>query len=481
MKFFTKVVTLAVFLSAPAAQGFGSATLYRYPEQCASSEAYEVRVNGERSFVLPVPQTNQRAVGFLDPFTPHIVSFGITGRVTIDVTPRATVQRVKIRPERAGIAHSLRGNTITLTLDRPQRLSVELNGDAENPLLIFADEPETEIPDRNDPNVLFYEGGKVHYAGQITLASNQTVYIASGAICYGAFATPPQRAAVNLRIMGRGVLSGALDTTPTGGKWPIILRRVTGATVEGVTLTDCKDWSIALQSCDNVAIKGVKIVSNTGFDDGVDVVGSRNVTIEDCFIRTKDDCIALKAGVDYSWSGGGLGEGRVENVAVRRCVIWNGKHGNGLEIGFELLTDTVRNVTFEDIDLIHTENPGGMDEGAITIHNSGTAVVDNILYKNIRIEDPQRVLFQFSVLKSEYTNPNKYGKIQNIRLEDVTVSTPRSPPFSIAGGLDASAGVRNVTFKNLLIDGEKITEVSRDAGGKFFVATNPYSSSFTFE
>lgn len=56
--------------------------------------------------------------------------------------------------------------------------------------------------------------------------------------------------------------------------------------------------------------------------------------------------------------------------------------GNNLEIGFELRSDTVSNIVFKDIDVIHCE--GG---AVFSIHNTDFAVVDQVVLEDIRIED----------------------------------------------------------------------------------------------
>jgi hypothetical protein len=86
------------------------AVLYDYPAEATSSNVYTVDVNETPYFVFPVPQTNQREPpGFLNPFNPHIVSFDIKSRVQLDVTPTFFVEDLKIRPEHAGIAHTIEG------------------------------------------------------------------------------------------------------------------------------------------------------------------------------------------------------------------------------------------------------------------------------------------------------------------------------------------------------------------------------------
>ncbi|MDR2450093.1 MAG: right-handed parallel beta-helix repeat-containing protein [Prevotellaceae bacterium] len=447
------------------------AVLYNYPEEADPSDAYAVAINEMPYFVFPVPQTIQRPPpGFLNPFTPHIVNFDIAGKVMVEITPKKTINAVKIRPESAGISCTLKGNTLKLFLEKPQFLSVEINNDIENPLLLFANEPETEIPDKDDPNVIFFEAGKIHERS-VGALSNQTVYLAPGAIVYGAIKVGDRS---NVRIMGRGILSGA--KFPTEGTRPVEFEHVTNGTIEGITIVDCKGWSMPLVACNNITVSGIKIVSNTGMEDGIDIVGSKNVTVDRCFIRTKDDCIALKAGITYyDWRDSRFA---VENILVKNCVIWNGKHGNGIEIGYELDADTVRNVIFENIDLIHTENPGLMDdEGSITIHNSGRAVIHDILYKNIRIEDPQRILFHFAVLESVYSPASTmYGKIMDVRLEDITVTSSRGTLRSKIMGYSSTQNVQGIAFKNLTFNGDKVT-----TGDQINLSTNAYVANITFE
>jgi polygalacturonase len=71
--------------------------------------------------------------------------------------------------------------------------------------------------------------------------------------------------------------------------------------------------------------------------------------IDNCFIRTKDDCIAIKAGVNYftDFESGG----NVKNVTVQNSVFWNGTWGNGLEIGFETRAGTMENIVFRNLDM----------------------------------------------------------------------------------------------------------------------------------
>jgi hypothetical protein len=437
----------------PPADAFRTgAVLYAYPENAPVSDAYAVTLNKAPCYVFPVPESTKRMSGYVDSFFPHVANFDITGEVRVAITPKATVNSVKIRPERAGIVHKIKGNTVEFTISRPHFLSIEINGDIEHPLLLFANAPETETPDKDDPDVIFFEAGKIHDRGRFDVSGNKTVYIAPGAIVRGGIIAGNCE---NIRITGRGILSGELFQGEHNRM--IELNSVKNVLIEGITIVDSKHWTIPLMACDGVEIRGIKIVSNTGWDDGIDVVGSSNVTVDGCFIRTKDDCIAVKAGITY-FSTTDFTRQNIRNITVKNCVIWNGKHGNGLEIGFETRADTIRDIVFEHIDLIHTENPPtySMHEGAITIHVGDRATVTDILLRDIRIEDPDHHLIYFEIDRSVYSKDEARGKLRNVRFEDIEVTNTRGTLSSVMSGLSDSNNIENIRFRNVTLNGRKV-------------------------
>lgn len=445
--------------------GESGAILYDWPEDAPEAVSYQVWLDGEEYYVYPVPVTTQRPSGIGQLFPAEIVSFGIDGPVQVEIRPLFAASSVKIRPESAGITPTFENNRIKFTIDKPVMLSVEMDGDITKPLLIFANEPEdeSEIPDPEDEGVIYYESGKIHDLGTTAhkaIPTGQTLYIAPGAIVKGAFFT---YGTDGVKVRGRGIVSGEDIQGDTRTSWrPMELSKATNVSVEGITLVDCKNWTMPVMGCDGVNIKNVRIVSNTGFEDGIDIVGSKNVTVEGCFIRTKDDCIALKAGIDYFQ--GFYSESIVENITVKDCVIWNGAHGNGIDIGFETRTDYIRDITFENLDMIHVENPGNMDEATFAIHNGERATVQNVLFKNIRVEDPQRMLIDLKVLKSEYSRGNVRGKISGVTFDNITVTSSRGSLHSAMMGYDHTVStayaaniIENIRFRNFYVNGTKIT------------------------
>lgn len=192
------------------------------------------------------------------------------------------------------------------------------------------------------------------------------------------------------------------------------------------------------------------MISENDWDDGIDIVGSRNVLVDGCFIRTKDDCIAIKAGIDYFSKT--TVEYSVDSITVQNCVLWNGMWGNGLEIGFETRSDSIKNITFKNCDIIHVEGP----EGTFTIHNGDRAVIQNVLYDNIRVEDSRGYLIDLKILDSQYTKDKIKGSIRNIIFKNISVEGDIFPT-SLMIGFDRQHIIDLVTLDNVIIHGRKVT------------------------
>jgi hypothetical protein len=344
--------------------------------------------------------------------------------------------------------------------------------------------------------VIYFEGGKIHYPGIINLQSNQTIYIEGGAVVVGVIKANGVK---NIAVKGRGILDGTFNNRLNDSLLKAfhgdtaLLRNMKGTyhrfleftncenvAVEGVTLHNSTTWQVLPINCTNVKIDNIKIISDQASDDGIDIVRSRKVTISKSFIRTKDDCVVVKAHLDYPK------EVAVDGVLVETCVFWNALWGNALEIGFELNAAEVKNITFRNCDIIHVEAGA-----AISIHNAGRGHVRNIAFENIRIEDARQKLFDLAIFRSQYSEDGTQdpeerrrlylngtwdgvltvpaarrnhhaqfrGRISDVLLKDIQIVDGLFP-FSVFYGFDANHNIRNVTIQNLTVRGKKINTLS---------------------
>ena len=115
--------------------------------------------------------------------------------------------------------------------------------------------------------------------------------------------------------------------------------------VENVTVTDSPCWTLFFHGCELVRISGIQIRNadchaNT---DGIDLDCCRNVVVNNCLIRTGDDCLTLRACGKHLKNTAGI----CENIAVSNCVFECQATGVRVGIG----TGVIRNAIFSNIQI----------------------------------------------------------------------------------------------------------------------------------
>jgi hypothetical protein len=427
-------IRIVTFLLLPALNVLNAAAqlvTYPVPEGVERAPEYSLEVNGQEVFVY-----NTRTAAF--------ACFSFDDEVEIKVNCHSEIYEYDIRPQSRNISSGLYRNQISFSLNKPENLSIEINKNLKRPLFIFANPLEENVPTKNSRDVVFFEAGKIHYPGEVRIEDGQTVYIQGGAVVKGHFLTDKGK---DIVIKGRGIIDNSHYSK--GEHRPVEINQCENVLIEGIIITNSRHWSCASFASENVTYENVKIVSANDWDDGIDIVGSKNVMVTHCFIRTKDDCIAIKSGVNYFTEFNS--SINVDHVVVQNSVLWNGVWGNGLEIGFETRTDTIQNITFRNCDLIHVEGP----EGTFTIHNGDRAIVKNVLYEDIRVEDSRGWLIDFKILESRYSKDTQRGKIENIRFKNIYVEGEHYPSSQLIG-FDDEHMIKNVTLENFNIHGVRI-------------------------
>ena len=443
----------------------GQVTTWQSPEGFASDKYYQVKVNGVS---VPVYDT---------PIASYAI-FDFTGKVTVEVNTMYDVRWVDIRPLKSALKPEYTGdNSFKFTMIKPENISLELNGRIrQQPLFIFSGTPKKDKPSKSDKNVVWFEGGKLYKDVKLELNDNQTVYIEGGAVVQGYIFAEGKK---NIKILGRGILDGSFNkTTPDNKNRFIHLENCENIDIRDITLHNATTWQIALFHCNKASITGVRIVSESGSDDGLDIFRCTNVVIDGVFAHTKDDCIAIKSGGNYP------SDHPTDNILVKNCVFWNSIWGNAIEIGFELYSNEVKNIRFENIDIIHVE-----DGAAMSIHNAGQAHVHNVVFENIRVEDADQKLFDVAIFYSqwgpdgnldpEFTKKHYLhgawdgvqkipegteeshrifrGKVSNIVFKDIQV-VGGLLPFSVFHGFDKEKNVSGISIENLTYMGKKLTD-----------------------
>jgi len=298
-----------------------------------------------------------------------------------DVRPASSGARPSIDADKHGVTFTLRSTT---------PLTVEFNKYTEHTLHLF---PETQEPhpiSGPGPGILYFGPG-VHQAGIIQVHSGETVYLAEGAWVHGRIRAIN---ADHITIAGHGVLDGTGVSVPETSHGPeglVYLERTLNAHLEGITVFNSSSWTVHLQGSSGTRVDGVRILNpeSRNGDDGFDIDSSSDVDIRNIFVRTGDDCVAVKNLLNVP----------VNNIHVSSAVLWNMPNGgNALEIGYELRDAPVQHILFDNIDMVHIEHGA-----ALGIHNGDRAVVEDVTFSDIRIEEVRRKLIDFEIFYTAWS------------------------------------------------------------------------------
>ncbi len=421
------------------------------PEGLAPSPHFEVLANGQNIFVYDC-EVGSYAI------------FECVGEIEISIRSAVTVDNLVIRPLRREITPVIEGNEIRFMLNGPQQLYLDFDGKT-LPLFLFANPPE-ELPDFDDSSVIAFRAGQVYDAGKITLTSGQTLFIEAGAVVRG---TVHAVEADNIRICGNGVID--CSGLKAGYARLIVFEGCKNVKVEGITTVGTPSWNLVFGACENVHVDNVKLIGWVVGSDGIDVVGTRDVRIENSFFRCNDDCVVIKAlekRPNWNWQIGW--DKPVENVLVQGCVLYNAQAGNAMEVGFETQTESMRNITFRDCDVIGAHGDGSV----FSIHNGDRALIENILWEDIRVEHFYSLLIDFRILDSRWSYNTTRGQIRNVTLRNIRTNADVFNTPSLIGGYSEAYDIQDVRIEDFQIGGKPITSsddlnlFSRHASGIVF-------------
>ena len=171
---------------------------------------------------------------------------------------------------------------------------------------------------------------------------------------------------------------------------PIDIRGAHNTKVEGITIVDSAMHSLMLISEYNpqkpTDICWVKIFTWRRNGDGINPFG--NGLIEDCFIRTQDDCVY------------------VNGRGIRRVVFLTDANGSAFvlsPIGNMQKQLLGNNIIVEDCDIIYSRSIFNTHKGGRVFNLRGAgrgAGGDNIIFRNIKITDPRPTRSAFGILSA---------------------------------------------------------------------------------
>lgn len=277
------------------------------------------------------------------------------------------------------------------------------------------------------------------------------------------------RNARNISITGLGSFDGngtyfrgIYDPNGSQGKGGMRLFYIVNSkniSFDGILLKDAARWNTHITGCEEVVFRNCKMINNpnenrnlTNFD-GWDPDASKRVLIENCFGWAGDDNIAIKC----------VGTGNpqiikdVEDITIKGCVFLTKK--SALKIGTETRCGTIRNIRFENNDVIEADR-------VIAIDVKDGAIVDGVRYINCRSEFcfPDNKQMGINIFLKKRNDEQAYiGKIKNVLIESCSFKTKFPNGFRIYRDPDqTAANDLQVIIKNLSVAEQKIEHLDKN-------------------
>lgn len=404
------------------------------------------------AMVYPAPYIRHRIASFVN----LTVNGGGVLRIECDSVPK----KIDIKPRRYNIDYRANENFIEIPINAPCNFSVELDGDCNNGLMVFAS-AFCKVEKGAYDNIITVERGR-HFAGEIEVTEDNTlVYFEDGAYADGKITA---KNCDNLTIAGNGIISMENYCRNGGSYGALRIDGCTNVQIKDITVLDSCNWSVCIAGCDNVIVDNCKVIGQRGNSDGIDVCGSRNVHVKNCFTRVWDDSLVVKA----------FNTGDVSDILFENCVLWN-DFARPIEVGVELRADRVHDVCFRNIDIIHS--PTGYP--LMGIHHGDRADVYNISFENIAVEDsPAAQIFDIRITDSVWNTDAKKGGIHDILFANINITENCGralSPSRIHGYCD-DAAVENVKIENVRICGMEVRNAR-----EFNLITNGYVKNVSFK
>lgn len=420
-------------------------TVYPAPKGAPVTGKFIVKVNGQQLDVYNHRKGKDISFATCD----------IRGEVSVTVQAAFMKEnarcRFSVHPLSRGILPVSAGNMCEFKVSKPCSVTVLINGDfGKNILHLFLNPPAEKPPE----NAIVFGPGfhNLGYKKPIQLKSGQTLYIAGGAWVVGHVRMRDAKGVENIRITGRGVL--AQHNRGGTGIW---INNAKGLLIEGIIVTRTqRDWCALVIDCQDVTVRNYKAISsNSAATDGFNPINSRNVTIEDSFFHTQDDCIAMKG-----MTGGPVSkkirvdpktQPPVENILVKGCVFWS-DYNNVVCMGAETRAKHYKNIVIEDCDVLYHKNYFRNFGTFSIVALHGTQFRD-LVFRDIRVEYTENKLFCFKFGEGLYGpgipgDQSWPGGIDGVVIEDLSVLHQRGGVRSEFSGYSKNKQIKNVTIKN---------------------------------
>lgn len=270
----------------------------------------------------------------------HWTTFSFGGNsVVVEITKTSgSISHCDVLPARYNLSATYANGKAYITIpSASKKIYVEVDGNIEEPLFLFADPLETNVPSSSDPTVEYYGPGIHNIGVNHTPASGiTTVYVAGGAYVQGNIYTNNRS---NLTIRGRGVISGegiAFNVNNRVDAHIFFEGSTSGCKIEGITIM--KPIHYHVLSRGQYDVDNIKCFSWNNTTDGWGGgYGSANPsTCTNSFFKVNDDVFKLYG----------------DNYTITDNVVYHQTNGHIIQFGWG--GQSSRNSTVSRVDIVRT-------------------------------------------------------------------------------------------------------------------------------
>ncbi len=381
-------------------------TIETYPLASCYTEStyYTVKVNG-----VNVPVAEYKPHGDLQYYFAHLSASGMN---TYEVDGGEAISSFAISPDSYGISGTVNSNTLEFTVNESRYLQIQIN--SKTVLYLLIDPIEESVPNAtgvgiynvteapygaddtgvndatffiqkaiNDASVngggTVYVPEGVYLVRTIYLKSNVNLYIKGGGALLAKnskFEFPNSSLpnhilrvdnASNVKVYGRGsiysrgnLLNGNVNTAGDGEFriGPAQISNSVNTTIEGLLCIESTAWSLTfVEGSSNGLVKNLKVLNEMtwAWNDGINVIGSHDITVQHCFISTADDTACVKT---QNFPKAQPGDA-VYNVTYDDIVMKSGI-SSGFKVGMQA-EDDIYDVWVKNINVLDCERAFNID------------------------------------------------------------------------------------------------------------------------
>ena len=418
-----------------------------------------------------------------------------------------TAKSLTISPERRGVVATMVDGKAVFAVEGGAKLMIVPDGDVVRTLSLLVD--DNSFPLRNMPvdHIINFEAG-YHTAANnphITLneygapvltirEDNTLVVLQEGAhLC----AAIDIRGAKGTRISGRGYINlldrcygadknfeGELVGAFRDNVVPAIYIHENASNVLVQDITIITDFRcITARNAEGIHVENVKMFSSAQNGDGVNVINTQHLRVNNCYIHSQDDCFCGYNNCDsirFLWDDAKYIKGLpTSDLRLTNSVVWTncrpfvfGGHATGATNPRCVMEDILvenceiigmaNSLHYEDDFTMKRYNSRTFWSGMMRILSQSEQIVRNITFRNIDVEwtkgyngQPIHIAVRDNS-KTSYKESQGY-RIENILFENISfrhVDKGAMPIYMKAHADLEGYGIYGVKFKNVTFDGK---------------------------